>query len=143
MNTKRITELVPPDVEISRREVLVRLGLGVSIAYVGPMVLTLGQPAHAGGEGGGGEGGGGGNEGLSIGGESSGQLGVAFNRAVEAVQTAGLGQEKETQLLNMLEQGRKVYAKSRIENNRRQAAAYEAEAMSILEQVTAIVADSA
>ncbi len=65
----------------------------------------------------------------------------AYPKAVEAVESASLGDERKGELLNMLEAGKKINAKSALESNRRKAKKIAAEAMSILNQVMKIVGD--
>ncbi|MFQ5955145.1 MAG: hypothetical protein ACE5JZ_08795 [Kiloniellales bacterium] len=105
------------------------------------MLVLMPAPAYAPSGGGGGGGGGGGDVNLSVGAKRSGQFKIVYERAAESIQNASLGEEQEKQLLSMLEEGRKMYAKSRIENNRRKAEQYVAEAISILDQVTKILGD--
>ncbi len=63
----------------------------------------------------------------------------ALPKAVMAVQTSSLGDERKQELLNMLEAGKKINYKSAIESNKRKAKKITDEAMAILNNVLDIV----
>ena len=70
---------------------------------------------------------------------STGNVRGGIAAAVEAVQDSQLPTERKAELLNLLDTGRKKFAKSEVESNRRRARKYVEEAMSILNDVMNIV----
>jgi hypothetical protein len=78
---------------IDRRQALARLGLGITVAYAAPVLLTLSEAAAKGGSGGGSGGGGGGSGGGGSGGGSGASSGDSDSGDSDAGSSPSSGTE--------------------------------------------------